>query len=217
MTLVGDVVLVEIDAVGAQPLQRRFAPPCGCTRASRAPRAVAHVAAELRREHDPVAPPFEHLAEERLAAALVAVDVRRVEQRDAGVERGVDDGARPLEVDAHAEVVAAEADDRDLGPIATQPTRTHGQDGKLRRCATAGLGSSDLDVSEISLGSWLTYGGGVEREQAEACVAKAFEVGINFIDTANVYARGAPRRSSAKCSPAARATPTSSRRSSTSR
>jgi len=52
------------------------------------------------------------------------------------------------------------------------------------------LGSSDLRVSEISLGSWLTYGGGVEREQAEACVAKAFEVGINFIDTANVYARG---------------------------
>jgi len=53
------------------------------------------------------------------------------------------------------------------------------------------LGSSDIDVSEISLGSWLTYGGGVERARAEACVAKAFEVGINFIDTANVYARGA--------------------------
>jgi aryl-alcohol dehydrogenase-like predicted oxidoreductase len=53
------------------------------------------------------------------------------------------------------------------------------------------LGSSDLEVSEISLGSWLTYGGGVAREQAEACVAKAFDVGINFIDTANVYARGA--------------------------
>src|SRR5919205_1952090 len=52
------------------------------------------------------------------------------------------------------------------------------------------LGSSDLRVSEISLGSWLTYGGGVARERAEACVAKAFEVGINFIDTANVYARG---------------------------
>jgi aryl-alcohol dehydrogenase-like predicted oxidoreductase len=52
------------------------------------------------------------------------------------------------------------------------------------------LGSSDLDVSEISLGSWLTYGGGVDRANAEACVAKAFEVGINFIDTANVYARG---------------------------
>jgi aryl-alcohol dehydrogenase-like predicted oxidoreductase len=45
-------------------------------------------------------------------------------------------------------------------------------------------------VSEISLGSWLTFGGGVEREQAVGCVTKAFEVGINFIDTANVYARG---------------------------
>jgi aryl-alcohol dehydrogenase-like predicted oxidoreductase len=53
------------------------------------------------------------------------------------------------------------------------------------------LGSSDLEISEISLGSWLTYGGGVGREQAEACIAKAFEVGINFFDTANVYARGA--------------------------
>src|ERR1700751_5840654 len=52
------------------------------------------------------------------------------------------------------------------------------------------LGSSDLMVSEIALGSWLTYGGGVERERAEACVAKAFEVGIDFIDTANVYSRG---------------------------
>jgi 1-deoxyxylulose-5-phosphate synthase len=52
------------------------------------------------------------------------------------------------------------------------------------------LGSSDLQVSEISLGSWLTYGGGVDGLQAEACVAKAFEVGINFIDTANVYAGG---------------------------
>ncbi|KAF3886458.1 MULTISPECIES: aldo/keto reductase family protein [Nostocales] len=53
------------------------------------------------------------------------------------------------------------------------------------------LGSSELKVSEISLGSWLTYGGGVERQQAEACIHKAFDVGINFIDTANVYGRGA--------------------------
>jgi aryl-alcohol dehydrogenase-like predicted oxidoreductase len=52
------------------------------------------------------------------------------------------------------------------------------------------LGSSDLQVSEISLGSWLTYGGGVDSGQAKACVDKAFDVGINFIDTANVYARG---------------------------
>ena len=53
------------------------------------------------------------------------------------------------------------------------------------------LGSSGLEVSEISLGSWLTYSGGVEREQAEACVKAAFEEGINFIDTANVYGQGA--------------------------
>jgi aryl-alcohol dehydrogenase-like predicted oxidoreductase len=53
------------------------------------------------------------------------------------------------------------------------------------------LGSSDLEVSEISLGSWLTYSGGVERDRARACVDAAFEAGINFIDTANVYGQGA--------------------------
>ncbi len=52
------------------------------------------------------------------------------------------------------------------------------------------LGSSDLMVSEIALGSWLTYSGGVERAQAERCVAAAFDAGIDFIDTANVYGRG---------------------------
>jgi aryl-alcohol dehydrogenase-like predicted oxidoreductase len=52
------------------------------------------------------------------------------------------------------------------------------------------LGSSDLEISEISLGSWLTNGGGVSNKQAVACVEKAFEVGINFYDTANVYSRG---------------------------
>src|ERR671916_18034 len=53
------------------------------------------------------------------------------------------------------------------------------------------LGSSDLQVSEISLGSWLTYGVGVEADQARACLDEAFEQGINFIDTANIYGRGA--------------------------
>jgi 1-deoxyxylulose-5-phosphate synthase len=56
------------------------------------------------------------------------------------------------------------------------------------------LGSSDLEVSEISLGSWLTYSGGVAAEQARACVDAAFEAGINFIDTANVYGRGAAEK-----------------------
>src|ERR1700712_940232 len=53
------------------------------------------------------------------------------------------------------------------------------------------LGSSDLSVSEISLGSWLTYGVGVEHDGARACLERAFDLGINFIDTANVYGRGA--------------------------
>jgi aryl-alcohol dehydrogenase-like predicted oxidoreductase len=53
------------------------------------------------------------------------------------------------------------------------------------------LGTSDLSVSEISLGSWLTYGVGVQRDRAVACVSRAFDLGINFIDTANVYGRGA--------------------------
>ncbi|MFL6784362.1 MAG: aldo/keto reductase family protein [Sphingomicrobium sp.] len=53
------------------------------------------------------------------------------------------------------------------------------------------LGDSALEVSEISLGSWLTYGVGVEADQARACHDEAFGRGINFIDTANVYGRGA--------------------------
>ena len=53
------------------------------------------------------------------------------------------------------------------------------------------LGDSYLQVSEISLGSWLTYGGGVGDDAARACVDAAFDEGVNFIDTANVYALGA--------------------------
>ncbi|MGH3642957.1 MAG: aldo/keto reductase [Mycobacterium sp.] len=53
------------------------------------------------------------------------------------------------------------------------------------------LGSSDLEVSEISLGSWLTYAGGVQAEQSRACTDAAFDAGINFFDTANVYGQGA--------------------------
>jgi aryl-alcohol dehydrogenase-like predicted oxidoreductase len=53
------------------------------------------------------------------------------------------------------------------------------------------LGSSDVQVSEISLGSWLTFGVGVERDRAAAVVDSAFGLGINFIDTANIYGHGA--------------------------
>lgn len=53
------------------------------------------------------------------------------------------------------------------------------------------LGSSDLNVSAISLGTWLTTGVGIERDKAVACIDAAFDLGINFIDTANAYGLGA--------------------------
>ena len=56
---------------------------------------------------------------------------------------------------------------------------------------TRKLGNSELEVSEISLGSWLTYGVGVEADKARGCLEEAFNQGINFIDTANIYGRGA--------------------------
>ena len=52
------------------------------------------------------------------------------------------------------------------------------------------LGDSGIEVSEISLGSWLTYGSGVEREQTEACTKAAFEAGITLFDTSNIYGQG---------------------------
>ena len=56
------------------------------------------------------------------------------------------------------------------------------------------LGDSDLDVSTIALGSWLTYSGGIGRARTEACTRAAFDAGITFFDTANVYGRGAAER-----------------------
>jgi aryl-alcohol dehydrogenase-like predicted oxidoreductase len=53
------------------------------------------------------------------------------------------------------------------------------------------LGDSGIEVSEISLGSWLTFGSGTPDERARTVVDAAFEEGVNLIDTANVYARGA--------------------------
>ena len=52
------------------------------------------------------------------------------------------------------------------------------------------LGKYGVKVSEVSLGSWLTYGGATENETATRCIEKAYDLGINFFDTANVYARG---------------------------
>lgn len=56
------------------------------------------------------------------------------------------------------------------------------------------LGDSGLLVSEISLGSWLTYGGSVAQEQTTAIIQRAYEQGINFFDTANKYQDGQGER-----------------------
>ena len=83
--------------------------------------------------------------------------------------------------------------------------------------AATDTGDSDLQVSEISLGSWLTYGGGVATTQARACIDAAFDAGINFIDTSNVYGLGAAEAFLGRCWRRGRATRTCWRRSSTSR
>lgn len=55
----------------------------------------------------------------------------------------------------------------------------------------ANLGRSGLKVSRIGLGSWMTYGTCVDRETTAACVRGAFEAGVQFFDTADIYAFGA--------------------------
>lgn len=52
------------------------------------------------------------------------------------------------------------------------------------------LGRSGVKISEVGLGSWLTFGGATEFEQAQGCIERAYDLGVNFFDTANVYARG---------------------------
>ena len=143
------VVLVEVDVVGLQALQR-----CVESAADEVAGAVLLVVgvehgAPLRREHDLVAPPLQHLAEDRLAAAAVAVDVGRVEEAHPHLERRVDDRPRRVGIDPTPEVVAAEPDDGDLErPECARPhpstLLTHAQravrrtDDRVREAATPG-------------------------------------------------------------------------------
>jgi voltage-dependent potassium channel beta subunit len=52
------------------------------------------------------------------------------------------------------------------------------------------LGKSGLQVSRLSLGSWLTFGKQISDDTAEALMSYAYEQGINFFDNAEIYARG---------------------------
>ncbi|MBW2417742.1 MAG: aldo/keto reductase family protein [Deltaproteobacteria bacterium] len=55
---------------------------------------------------------------------------------------------------------------------------------------TRRLGASGLQVSEIALGSWLTMGSAVDLASSAKLVERAFDLGVNFFDTADVYAGG---------------------------
>ncbi len=56
------------------------------------------------------------------------------------------------------------------------------------------VGNTGLKVSEVSLGSWMTYGESVDRERSKQCLVTALENGVNFIDTADIYAKGEAER-----------------------
>lgn len=52
------------------------------------------------------------------------------------------------------------------------------------------LGRSGLKVSELSFGSWITFGNSLQGASVKACMQRAFELGVNFFDNAEVYAKG---------------------------
>ena len=57
------------------------------------------------------------------------------------------------------------------------------------------LGRYGLKVSEVSLGGWLTQGRSIDDATTEAIVKRAFDLGINFFDTADVYNNGEAEKS----------------------
>ncbi len=57
------------------------------------------------------------------------------------------------------------------------------------------LGKTGLKVSELSLGSWVTYGGQVGDESTKVCMVVAYDAGVNFFDSAEVYSKGEAERS----------------------
>jgi len=123
------VVEEEVDAVGPKPRERALE---RAPRVSRGPAwvvAVAGARAELGREHDAIAAAGQRVADHPLAGAVAAVDVGGVEERDPGVERGVDDGARAREVEPPAEVVATEADRGDAEVGTPETVLPHPESG----------------------------------------------------------------------------------------
>ena len=115
--------LVEVDALDAETRERLLTRPAQVlARAARQVGRVVHLLAPLRRDHHVAS--AQRSAEVLLALPL-SVDVGGVEERHARVERRVDDLLRRRCVEPRAEVVAAEADDRDLGAVTAEAARPH--------------------------------------------------------------------------------------------
>ena len=118
-----------------------------------------------------------HVRQRRHDRRRGASPVRRHEGHRQRPPRGGPGGARRVhrvEVDLR----------RLLRPPAARPDR-HRAVVEYRA-----LGDSDLRVSEICLGTWTTFGGSLDEEAAIALVDAAFEQGVNFFDTANIYSEG---------------------------
>lgn len=52
------------------------------------------------------------------------------------------------------------------------------------------LGSSGMKVSELSLGSWINFGGNLDIQGVKECMRAAYDRGVNYFDNAEGYARG---------------------------
>jgi|SRR5579864_1301568 len=106
---VGAVVLVQVDVIGTEPTERAFDRATDVLgRAAR--RVCVRTPTELRRDHDSLTTPSERTTEECLAVT-VPIGLGGIEERDAGVERRVDNLFRARLVDPPAEVVRPEPDD----------------------------------------------------------------------------------------------------------
>src|SRR5260370_678974 len=120
--------LVEVDPIGLEALQAPLHSAHDVApRRALEPLLLVHGHAELGRQHDFLAPVAEDLPQGFLRAAEIAVDVGRIEQGDAELECLVDDLARRLEIDAPAEIVAAQADDGDREAGASERALLHGR------------------------------------------------------------------------------------------
>lgn len=61
---------------------------------------------------------------------------------------------------------------------------------KTERTSFRNLGRNGLRISQLGLGTWVTFGGQISDDVAEELLTVAYENGVNLFDTAEVYAAG---------------------------